>query len=183
VAKSDYKEYRVRRAMASDAGTSVVYVFDSDFGPQARALVTIRCDGSGRAVWCESIFNDEWYRTKYNQRSTEERHKEADRKENEPIGNPADQIRTIAMGMWYRAQLGIMATGELPLVRLAITKTSDKWWSPVRWWVSLRLSLRHPVSTNRLVTYLAIIGVGLGFLGLALGIVSILIALGASSKG
>jgi hypothetical protein len=63
--------------------------------------------------------------------------------------------------------------GELPRVRLAIEKTPDKWWCPIRWWVSLRLSLRHPVSTNRLATYLAIIGVVLGVVGLLLGVIAL----------
>jgi hypothetical protein len=174
VAESDYKEYGIRRAMADDAGSSIVYVFDSNFEAEVRSLITIRCYGSRKTAWCESVFNDEWYRTKYNQQSKErQRSQQENPRDDEPIGNPADQIRTIVMGRWYRAQLGIMTMGELPRVRLAIKKTPDKWWLPIRWWVSLRLSLRHPVSTNRLATYLAIIGVVLGVVGILLGVIAL----------
>jgi hypothetical protein len=113
---------------------------------------------TGKRAWCEAIFNDDIYREKYATALSV------------PVG--PDQ-HTIVLGRRYRDRLGIRSQRPLRTAFLTITCAPAGWWHPRRWWMALRLSLQHPVSTNRLATYIALLGALLGAIGLAIGIASL----------
>jgi hypothetical protein len=182
--------YHQRKAQGSDAGSSVAYIFDSALVGDARNIIRIKLLAIGEAdhsvpparqpgrpypprLYCEGIYNDASYYKKYNK------------------GSPTNGIpdmkaeKTIVFGRWYRERLGcnvLNKKGELREVRLEITEVPTAWFHPTRWCAALWLSLRHPVSTNRLATYLGIIGVVLGFIGLVFGLLGIALGIVALPK-
>jgi hypothetical protein len=148
-------EYEIRVAMASDAGSSVAYLFDS--GKPAATRVYLRIKPlQGKVLWCEGVINDENYMTNYN--------KDPHRRK------ITSGVPTLVAGGWYRHLLGIQRdqpNAPLPKTNLEIevySRSSGAWW---RWWASMRVSQQHPVSTNR-------IAMNLGLLGTALGIISLI---------
>jgi hypothetical protein len=156
--------YRVRRAMGSDAGSPLVYLFDAGHAEQhaVRALVTIRRVGRWGGVSCQAVMNNSYYRDKYNRES---------RLRREDVGNSGtpkekgDMIRTdqatIVIGAWYRSQLDMDVASRLGAIDLEVTHASDRWGLGL--WMLFRLSLQHPDSTSRLATWLGFIAVVLGF--------------------
>ncbi len=175
--------YHQRRALGSDAGSSVVYLFNASLQGSTRDIVRLQLLSigdqepmlpkrqSGRLypprIYCEAIFNDEAYRRKYGAVSTSGGIAES------PVMN------TVVVGSWYRDRLGSNAPnarGELRIVELGVSVVPSAWYHPWRWWAAIWLSLRHPVSTNRVATYLGVVGVILGLIGLLLGVISVAVA-------
>lgn len=164
--------YHVRHALGSDAGSSIVYIFtnrDELKDVAARTIVRIRSIKRRRAIYCEAVINDEFFRKKYN--------KNPDSPSDGSILHPGTGQRTIVMGRWYRERLAIRDRGRgLPCTRLEVELPRRGWSSLIpfpltRWrpWMAFWLSARHPVSTNRLATYLGVIGV----VGTILAVVSL----------
>jgi hypothetical protein len=59
-----YADYAIRAAMASDQGSSIMYLFDKQEPGATR--VYLRIKRKGRAVvWCEGVINDPNYRDRY----------------------------------------------------------------------------------------------------------------------
>jgi hypothetical protein len=167
--------FDIRVAMASDAGSSVAYLFQPGASRDTRVYLRIK-RRRGEILWCEGVINDENYLVNYN---------EGKHRRKIIAGVP-----TLALGGWYRHLLGIERETEDPVLapggwyrrllriehkspRPPLAKTSLEikiyprptwaWW---RWWGSIRVSQQHPVSTNR-------IAMNLGLLGAALGVISL----------
>jgi hypothetical protein len=162
-----YDTYSIRAAMASDQGSSIMYLFDSQLDAATR--VYLRIKRKGRAtVWCEGVINDSNYRGRYGTSGQGRRL------------IPDDPVKTVTMSAWYRQLLGIeRSAGMLSDTSLKIKvyrrQRGSPWhhprrWQPSRaWWGALQVSMQHPVSTNRIAMWFAL-------LGAALGIVSLIIA-------
>lgn len=155
-------KYEIRVAMASDAGSSVAYLFDPDRPSATRAYLRIK-PLKGKVLWCEGVINDENYMTNYN--AGPHRRKIIS-------GIPA-----LVVGGWYRHLLEIQrdkTTAPLPKTDLGIrvyTRSSGFRW---RWWASMQVSQQHPVSTNRIAVNLGLLGAVLGFIAVVLGIISLI---------
>ncbi len=81
--------------MASDQGSSVVYLFDA-IKPEEVTRVYLRIKPrKGRPAWCEGSINNADYRKRYNVSGMGRRF------------IPNDPVRTPTMGAWYRDLLGI----------------------------------------------------------------------------
>lgn len=144
--------YEIRVAMASDAGSSVVYLFDPKAATATRIYLRIK-PRRGRALWCEGIINDWNYRRRYDE----------DRDRKAIAGVP-----TLVLGGWYRHLLRIerSSSGELPKTYLKIKLYRRAKWTWAGLWGSIRVSQQHPVSTNRIAMNLALLGAALGIISL-----------------
>jgi hypothetical protein len=154
-----YQSYAIRAAMASDQGSSVVYLFDASM-PREVTRVYLRIKSrNGKAVWCEGVINNENYLKRYNVSGQGRRR------------IPEDSARVLTMGAWYRRLLSIERDAEDRLMdtELDIRSFNAHKWSVRRWAGAVRVSQQHPVSTNRIAMNLAVLSV-------ALGIVSLIVA-------
>ena len=70
----------------------------------------------------------------------------------------------ITINDWYRKRLGGVKTKTTQELEI---KAANCWWG------KLRANLQHPQVIVRMATWLAIISVGLGTIGLVLGVVSV----------
>jgi hypothetical protein len=141
--------------MASDAGSSIVYLFDESIGGDTRVFLRIKSRKA--TVWCEAVVNDRNYRERYNK----------DRKGDWCI--PADPGRAVAMGAWYRHLLDIDKRDEgrhLKNAELDIWSLNRSRWDARRWWAAMRVAQQHPISTNRIAMNLALLGAALGIVSL-----------------
>lgn len=59
-----YADYAVRAAMASDQGSSIMYLFDNNEDSATRVYLHIKRKGRA-AIWCEGVINDPNYRKRY----------------------------------------------------------------------------------------------------------------------
>jgi hypothetical protein len=148
-------EYKILAAMASDAGSSVVYLFDKSIRGDTRVFLRIK---SGRAtVWCEGIINDRNYRRRYD-------------KDHQPGWRiPEEPDRALTMGAWYRHLLDIDKRGDdrhLKNAKLDIQLLKRSRQGLRRWWAAMRVSQQHPISTNRIAMNLALLGTALGIVSL-----------------
>jgi hypothetical protein len=164
-----YADYTIRAAMASDQGSSIMYVFDEQEPDATR--VYLRIKRKGRAVvWCEGVINDSNYRDRYSTSGQGRRL------------IPNDPLKTVTMGAWYRQLLGIERSGaklpDTPLnVRVYRQTRGLPWyhlarWKPSRAWLgAVQVSLQHPVSTNRIAMWFALLGAALGIISLVIAFV------------
>jgi hypothetical protein len=150
-------EYKIRAAMASDAGSSVVYLFDKSIKDDTR--VYLRIKSRRGTVWCEGIINNWNYRVRYDE---DPRHQDDWRIPEEPE-------RALTIGGWYRHLLDIDKrdnSHRLKNAKLDIQILKRSKWSLKRWWAAMRVSQQHPTSTNRLAMNLALLGAALGIVSL-----------------
>jgi hypothetical protein len=142
------RRYAIRAALASDAGSSVAYLFEPDTEEATRVYLRIKSE-HGKTLWCEGIINDRNYRRRYNE--------DTDRRTIIP------GVPTLAIGAWYRDLLRIKRGTDQPL-RIRMYRRSK--WTWAGWWGSVRVSQQHPVSTNRIAMNLALLGAALGIISL-----------------
>jgi hypothetical protein len=147
-----FEPYEIRVAMASDAGSSVSYLFEPGVPAVTRVYLRIK-PRQGKVLWREAVINDKNYQKNYNQG---------------PRRIDISEVPTLAIGGWFRHLLGIKRDSDdlLPRTELKIKqydRSKCTWW---RWWGSLRVSQQHPVSTNRIAMNLALLGVVLGVISL-----------------
>jgi hypothetical protein len=156
VLMKSYHPYAIRAAMASDQGSSVVYLFDTDMPKEiTRAYLRIK-PRKGRAVWCEGIINNSNYRKRYNVSGRGRRF------------IPKEPARAVTMGAWYRSLLRLQRDTQNRLIdtELNIRYFPLNKWSLQRWVGAIRVSQQHPVSPNRIAMNLALLGVALGAISL-----------------
>lgn len=195
-----YINYEIRAAMASDQGSSITYLFDEQENDATR--VYLRIKRKGRAVvWCEGVINSDNYRGRYNapelrcnapRRQVQpggapkpaEGSNGSDQRDSsrapgrKPI--PADPAKTVTMGAWYRELLGIEHAGGPEALRIKVyeRRRGRPWYDPRRWqpsrawWGAVQVTLKHPVSTNRIAMWFALLGAALGIVSLVIAFVA-----------
>jgi hypothetical protein len=115
-------------------------------GFESRSVVNIKNIKNNLSIYCECLEIDKNYKFVYN---------------NPPRENIEDNRPTITMNGWYRKRLGGLQT-KIPH-ELEIRAANG-------WYGKLRANLQHPQVVVRLATWLAIISVGLGVLGVCLSV-------------
>jgi hypothetical protein len=154
-----YPSYAIRAAMASDQGSSVIYLFDASMPEEVTRIYLRVKPKNGRTVWCEGVINNKNYRKRYNVSGQGRRF------------IPNDPTRGLIMGAWYRRLLSIKRDARDRLIdtELNIRTFEANKWSPWCWVGAVRVSQQHPVSTNRIAMNLAL-------LSTVLGVVSLIVA-------
>jgi len=161
-----YADYAIRAAMASDQGSSIMYLFDKHEPSATRVYLRIKRKGRV-VVWCEGVINDRNYRVRYSTPGQGRRL------------IPDDPVKTVTMGAWYRQLLGVERSGgklsDTPLKIKVYRRTRGlAWydlqrWRPSRAWLgAIQVSLQHPVSTNRIAMWFALLGAALGVISLVI---------------
>jgi len=137
-------DYRVLAALRDEMNQGWIWVTNAGF--EARSIVKITNQKNGKAVYCECLEIEENYKVAYNQ---------------SPRVQIDEATSTITINAWYRAKLGGIATKTNHELEIRSANTP---------WGKLRANFQHPQVVVRMATWLAIISVGLGVLGICLGI-------------
>ena len=136
--------FKVLAATRQDMNEGWVWLSQHDFAP--RSIVKIRSRVNNKVVYCEALEIDENFIKEYNQ-------------------NPRVSINqsesTIVVNGWYRNRLGGIGTKQDH--DLEVSGANG-------FWGKFRASAGHPQVVVRLATWLAVISVGLGFLGVCLAL-------------
>lgn len=136
--------YKVLAATREDMNEGWVWLSPHSFAP--RSIVKIRNKGNKKVVYCEALEIDDNFIKEYNQ-------------------NPRVSInqseRTIVVNGWYRNHLGGINTKQNHDLEVSCAN---------KLWGKFRASTGHPQVVVRLATWLAIISVGLGVLGVCLAL-------------
>ncbi|WP_293617706.1 hypothetical protein [Salinisphaera sp.] len=143
--------YRVFSALERDIGAPFVWITDPPV--PSRSIAKIKNTQTGQHVYCEVLVMDVNFRAAYNG-------------SNKTV-SIQEQLPAIVANAWYRQKLGVEKNQESTL-EFSIPKYVPQ---IVR---QIRAAISHPDSAVRLSANLAVISVALGFVGLLLGIVSII---------
>lgn len=118
----------------------------------ARSIIKITNRANNKSVFCERLEIDDNFTREYNQPPRIDI-------------NPSEE--TVVINAWYRKRLGGLATTTFH--DLKIIEAND-------WWGKIRANTGHPQVVVRLGTWLGVISVALGFIGVLLGVLSIYLA-------
>ncbi|MCG7990594.1 MAG: hypothetical protein JAY98_03545 [Candidatus Thiodiazotropha lotti] len=121
-----------------------VWIYPANFEP--RSIVKVTNKINQKVVYCEVLAIDRNFRQEYNY---------------PPRENISQNERTIVINGWYRKRLGNIETKLM--YDLEILQDNS-------WWGKLRANTGHPQVVVRLATWLGIISVTLGILGVGLAI-------------
>ncbi|MDK2081417.1 hypothetical protein [Aliarcobacter butzleri] len=134
-------KYKIFAALENDISQGVIWGNDKKF--KNRTIVRIK--NSCNTVYCEYLYIDKNFLKKYNESKNT---KEID------IDTPS-----LVINGWYRSKLNIETQKEYDSLEI---KCANGYWG------SLRASLGHPQVSVRLGTWLGIIGVILGVVGVCI---------------
>ena len=136
--------YKVLASMRQDMNEGWVWVTGLDIEPRSIIKIKNKDKNRKQSVYCEYLEIDANYIREYNQ---------------PPRVNIKADEKTLVINGWYRKSLGGIGTGQNH--DLQITPASGLWGK-------FRASTGHPQIVVRLATWLAIISVALGLLGVCL---------------
>ncbi|MFC7368116.1 MULTISPECIES: hypothetical protein [Vreelandella] len=136
--------YKVLAATRADMNEGWVWLSQHDFAP--RSIVKIRSKVNNKVVYCEALEMDENFIKDYNK---------------SPRVSISQNGHTIVMNGWYRNRLGGIETNQNH--GLEVSGSNGPWGK-------FRASTGHPQVVVRLATWLAVISVGLGILGVCLAL-------------
>jgi len=139
--------YWVLAALYDDLNQGWIWITSTGFKP--RSIVRIKNTKSKKKIYCECLQIDENYRNIYNK---------------SPRKTIENNIATITINEWYRRRLGDIKTREYYDLEIKPANCLCG---------KLLANFQHPQIVVRLATWLALISVILGILGITLGIVSI----------
>ena len=137
-------EYRVLASLRDELNQGWVWVTNS--GLDSRSVVKITNKKTKKSIYCECLEIDDNYIFVYN---------------NRPRENIDENKATITISGWYRKRLGGIKTKTNQELEIRAANG---------WLVKLRANLQHPQVVVRMATWLAIISVGLGALGVCLSL-------------
>ncbi len=137
-------EYQVLAALRDEMNQGWVWVTNAGF--EARSVVKIKNKKNQKVIYCECLEIEENYKTAY---------------KTPPRVEIDDAKQTITINAWYRSKLGGIATKTNH--ELEIRSANNPWGK-------LRANFQHPQVVVRMATWLAIISVSLGAVGVCLGI-------------
>jgi hypothetical protein len=136
--------YKVLAAMRQDMNEGWAWLTDAGFEP--RSIVRIHNKGNKQSVYCECLAIDGNFKKEYNQ---------------SPRVNIKPNEKTLIINGWYRKMLGGIKTNEYHDIEITASNG---------WWGKFRVNAGHPQTVVRIATWLALISVGLGVLGVYLGL-------------
>lgn len=136
--------YKVLAATREDMNEGWVWLSQHDFAP--RSIVKIRSKVNNKVVYCEALEMDGNFINDYNK---------------SPRVSISQNGNTIVMNGWYRIRLGGIETKQNH--DLVVSGSNGLWGK-------FRASTGHPQVVVRLATWLAVISVGLGILGVCLAL-------------
>ena len=122
------------------------WVWVTNAGFDSRSVVKITNKGAKKTIYCECLEIDDNYTFAYN---------------NPPRENIDKNKATITISAWYRKRLGGIDTKTNQELEIRVANG---------WLGKLLANLQHPQVVVRMATWLAIISVGLGALGVCLSL-------------
>ena len=134
-------EYKIFAALENDISQGIIWGNDENF--RNRTIVKIK--NSCNVVYCEYLYIDENFLKKYNGSVNTKN---------------INSKPSLVINGWYRSKLDIKTKEEYPLE----IKCANSLYG------SLRASLHHPQVSVRLGTWLGIIGVILGIVGICISL-------------
>lgn len=134
--------YKVLASTRTDMNEGWVWLSNQGFAP--RSIIKIKNKSNGAVVYCEALEIDENFAQEYNQA---------------PRLNIDQSEKTIVMNAWYRNRLGGIETKKSH--DLTISEANG-------FWGRFRASTGHPQVVVRLATWLGVISVALGIVGIGL---------------
>ncbi len=134
--------YKVLASTRTDMNEGWVWLSNHGYAP--RSIIKIKNNSNGAVVYCEALEIDDNFSKEYNQ---------------PPRLNIDPTEKTIIINGWYRKHLGGIATKESHDLEV---------WEENRLWGRFRASIGHPQVVVRLATWLGVISVALGILGIIL---------------
>ena len=134
--------YKVLASTRSDMNEGWVWLSNHDYAP--RSIIKIKNKSNGTVVYCEALEIDDNFTKEYNQ---------------SPRVNIDPTEKTIIINGWYRKRLGGIKTKESH--DLEISEGNGLW-------SKFRASIGHPQVVVRLASWLGVISVALGVLGICL---------------
>jgi hypothetical protein len=137
-------EYRILASLRDELNQGWVWVTNPGF--ESRSVVRITNKKTNKSVYCECLEIDENYLSFYN---------------NAPRESIDKSKATITISAWYRKKLGGINTKSNQELEIRAANG---------WHGKLLANLHHPQVVVRMATWLALISLGLGILGLLLGL-------------
>ena len=131
--------YKVLAAIRQDMNEGWVWLSQHDFAP--RSVVKIRNKSNNKVVYCEALEIDGNFRKEYNQSSRM---------------NINMDDNTLVINGWYRSRLGGIDTKQCHDLEVSVANGFCG---------KFRASIGHPQIVVRLATWLAVISVALGVMG------------------
>jgi hypothetical protein len=128
--------------MRADMNEGWVWLHPADFEP--RSIVRITNKTNQKSIYCECLVIDDNFRQDYSQ---------------PPRVTINPDEHTVVINAWYRKRLGNVETKKEH--DFDVVQANG-------WWGKLRANTGHPQVVVRLATWLGIISVALGMLGVAL---------------
>jgi hypothetical protein len=141
--------YRVLVALRQDMNEGWVWLSDGEFN-EPRSIIRITNKENGKRIFCECLQIDDNFLKEYNQP-----HRISIKKDD----------NVIVMNEWYRRQLGGIEPKATHNLEICAANN---------FWGRFMASVGHPQVVVRLATWLALISVALGFIGVFLGVASCL---------
>ena len=148
--KRNLTEYKIFAATKDEKDSGWVWIKDPDL--PTRSIVSIRLEANHKKIYCEALQIEKNFLDNYNQ------------KPRFKISNPTE---TIVMNHWYRSFLSNISTQEKYYFKI----TPEN-----HWFGKLYSCIQHPQIVIRAATWLAILSVILGGVGVFLGGISIYLA-------
>lgn len=136
--------YKVLAAMRQDLNEGWVWLSSAGFEP--RSIIKIKNKKNGEVVFCECLEIDDNFLYEYN---------------NPPREHINKDENTIVINSWYRKRLGGIETKTNQELEI---RAANKWWG------KLRFNWGHPQVVVRMATWLALLSLGLGILGVLLSL-------------
>lgn len=137
--------YKVFAATREDMNEGWVWLSSNNFPP--RPVIKIENKSNRKKVYCEALKIDENYLKNYN--------------DNRRVSELKGADKAIVVSEWYRKRLGGIETKQFHDLKISISNGL---------WGKFRASIGHPQVVVRLATWLAVISVTLGALGIFLAL-------------
>ncbi len=135
--------YKIYASLTDDISSGWVWI--GGFEDDHRPIVKLTNRTNGKKVYCEALKIDKNYRKKYKEGNTS------------PIEN---EDNTIIANEWYRRKLGVNSTKNDESILIS---TENHLYG------RFRASIQHPQVVVRLATWLGLISILLGVIGVILG--------------
>lgn len=136
--------YKVYAALLDDISSGWVWV--GGFEGEQRSIIKLHNANSKKSVYCEALRIDKNYLKKYSEGNT---------------SSIKNESNSIIANEWYRRKLGIHSTKNYE--HISISEANHLYGR-------FRASIQHPQVVVRLATWLGLLSVILGVIGICLGL-------------
>lgn len=140
--------YRIFAELAENVTVGCIYIASPTLQPHT--IARVRCQDTGKTIWCETMPLDANFLTRYNL---------------PPRLSIKEPESAMVVGHWYRTRLGDISTQSE--VEMTVEKKDALFGR-------FKASQMHPSNVVRMAWVLAVVSCGLGLLGLILGVFGLL---------